>query len=134
MARYVIDALTLLRLVDTGLTMDPGHRLVAPNSIRSDVLQLLLRDVRAGNRTEQNALEIHRRITELKIRLLGDRKSRLTAWRIARENGWDTIRYAEYLAITRLQADALITVDPDLITAAGDSVTIASIDDLRTAG
>ncbi|MQY24178.1 hypothetical protein [Nocardia macrotermitis] len=42
MARYVIDAVTLLHLVDTELPIDPSHQLVAPNSIRSAALQLLL--------------------------------------------------------------------------------------------
>src|SRR5215469_14426954 len=104
MARYVIDAATLLHVVDTGLLIDPGHRLVAPNSIRSDALELLLRDVRSGKRTEAAALETHERLTELKMRLLGDRVSRRTAWRIAREHDWDRLTAAEYLAITRLQA------------------------------
>jgi hypothetical protein len=61
MARYVIDAPTLLHLVDAGLHLDPGHQLVAPNSIRSEALELLLHDVRAGKRTEAAALEAHLR-------------------------------------------------------------------------
>jgi hypothetical protein len=36
--------------------------------------------------------------------------SRATAWRIARDHDWDTLRDAEYLAVTRLQADALPTL------------------------
>ena len=48
------------------------------------------------------------------MRLLADRVSRRTAWRIAREHGWDTLRDAEYLAMTKLQADALVTVDTAL--------------------
>ena len=51
-------------------------------------------------------------MTELKIRTLGDRMSRRTAWNIALERDWHTLRDAEYLAVTKLQADALITVDP----------------------
>jgi hypothetical protein len=51
MARYVIDAPTLLHLVERDLSIDPSHQLVAPNSIRSEALQLLLRDVRRGERT-----------------------------------------------------------------------------------
>ena len=31
MARYVIDAPTLLHLADAGLRVDPGHQLVAPS-------------------------------------------------------------------------------------------------------
>ena len=64
--------------------------------------------------TEEVALQRHERLTELKMRLLGDRVSRRVAWKIAREQGWETIYDAEYLAITRLQADALVTVDPAL--------------------
>jgi predicted nucleic acid-binding protein len=128
MARYVIDAPTLLHLVDAGLAVDPGHRLVAPNSIRSEALELLLRDVRAGRRTEPAALAAHQRMTEIKLRLLGDRMSRQTAWKIARERDWDRLRDAEYLAVTRLQADALVTVDPALAAAARDVVPLAPLD------
>jgi predicted nucleic acid-binding protein len=130
MARYVIDAPTLLHLVDAGLHVDPGHQLVAPNSIRSEALELLLRDVRAGKRTEPAALKAHEQITGTKMRLLGDRVSRLTAWQIARQHDWDTLRDAEYLAVTRLQADALATVDPSLAETARDVVAVAAIDDL----
>jgi predicted nucleic acid-binding protein len=133
-ARYVIDAPTLLHLVDAGLQVDPGHQLVAPNSIRSEALELLLHDVRAGKRTEAAALEAHERMTEIKMRLLGDRVSRRTAWRVARQHDWDTLRDAEYLALTRLQADALVTVDPSLAATARDAVPVAAIDDLLAPG
>ena len=134
MARYTIDAPTLLHLVDAGLTVDPSHQLVAPNSIRSEALELLLRDVRAGTRTEADALAAHERMTEIKLRLLGDRMSRRTAWRIAREHDRDSLRDAEYLAVTRLQADALVTVDPALATVAQDMVPVADVAVLVAAG
>lgn len=127
MARYVIDAVTLLHLVDSNSRIDANHQLVAPNSIRSDVLQLLLRDVRRRARTDVDAVELHERITELKMRLLGDRVSRGTAWRIARQLGLDSIRDAECLAITRLQADAFVTVDSKLATRAKELVPIAPL-------
>lgn len=134
MARYVIDAPTLLHLVDSELSIDPSHQLVAPNSIRSEALQLLLRDVRRGQRTDKAALETHERMTELKMRLLGDRGSRGMAWRIAREHDWATLRDAEYLAIARLQADALVTVDPDLAAKAEGVVPVAPLRTLLTGG
>lgn len=127
MTRYLIDAPTLLHLVDNELRVDPCHQLVAPNSIRSEALQLLLHGVRRGERTDKGALETHERITELKMRLLGDRVSRGMAWRIARQHDWDTLRDAEYLAIARLQADALVTVDPSLAAKAEDIVPIAPV-------
>jgi predicted nucleic acid-binding protein len=133
-ARYVIDAPTLLHLVDAEIHVDPGHQLVAPNSIRSEALELLLYDVRAGKRTETAALEVHERMTEIKMRLLGDRVSRRTAWQLARLHDWNTLRDAEYLAITRLQADALVTVDPSLAATARDVVAVAAIDDLLAPG
>jgi len=132
MARYVIDAPTLLHLVDHELGVDPAHQLVAPNSIRSEALELLLHAVRRGDRTEKDALQKHERMTELKIRALGDRVSRRTAWRIALEQGWDSLRDAEYLAVTRLQADALVTVDPELAATAHGVVPTASLQDLLT--
>jgi len=76
------------------------------------------------------ALQHHERLTELKMRLLGDRVSRRTAWRIAREQGWETTYDAEYLAVTRLQADALVTVDPALATMAKDVVPLARFEAL----
>ena len=124
MARYVIDAPTLLHLVAEGVEISPEHQLVAPNIIRSQALSLLLASVRCGELSEAEALAHHERFTEMKMRLLGDRVSRRTAWRIAQDHGWDTTFDAEYLAVTRLQADALITIDPQLATKAADVVPL----------
>jgi predicted nucleic acid-binding protein len=49
------------------------------------------------------------------------------AWRIARQHDWATLRDAEYLAIARLQADALVTVDADLAAKAADVVPVAPL-------
>jgi len=127
MARYVIDAPTLLHLVAEGVEISPEHQLVAPNIIRSQALSLLLTSVRRGELSEADALAHHERFTEMKMRLLGDRVSRRTAWRIAQDHGWDTTFDAEYLAVTRLQADALITIDPQLATKAADVVPVARL-------
>jgi predicted nucleic acid-binding protein len=129
MTRYVIDAPTLLHLVGDGVHVDPSHQLVAPNGIRSQALQLLLDHVRDGRLTEREAMEHHERLTELKMRLLGDRVSRRTAWTLARELGL-AIGDAEYLAVTRLQADALVTVDPGLARTASGVVELADVEDL----
>jgi predicted nucleic acid-binding protein len=125
MARYVIDAATLVHLVDRDLRPDPAHQLVAPNAIRSEALQLLLDDVVAGSRAEKGALEVHERITELKMRLLGDRVSRGNAWKIARQHDGMSIREAEYLAVTRLQAHALVSIDASLTAKAEGVVPVA---------
>ena len=130
MTRYAIDAPTLLHLVATGVQVSSSHQIVAPNLIRSQALSLLLQAVRRGDLSEDLALQHHERLTELKMRLLGDRVSRRTAWRIAREQGWETTYDAEYLALTKLQADALITVSPELATKAKDLVPLAQLDAL----
>ena len=130
MARYVIDALTLLHIIDNALPLDPSHQIVAPNSIRSEALQLLLADVRRGARTDEAALATHERVTELKMRLLGDRVSRGAAWKLARQNDWDTLHDAEYLAVTKLQADALITTNADLATRAKGIVPLEALEAL----
>lgn len=128
--RYAIDAATVVRIVDSGVRVGQSRQLVAPNSIRSQAMQLLLCDVRAGARTDEAALRTHERLTELKMRLLGDRVSRTLAWRIAREHDWATLTDAEYLAIARLQADALITVDSRLAALADGVVPLAPFDAL----
>jgi predicted nucleic acid-binding protein len=130
MARYVIDAPTLLHIVANDVRVAPGHQIVAPNLIRSQALTLLLEAVRHGDLTEKVALQHHERLTELKMRLLGDRVSRRTAWKIAREQGWGTTYDAEYLAVTKLQADALVTVDPALAAKAESIVSLAPLDAL----
>ena len=134
MARYAIDAPTLVHVVDGDVPVHPDHQLVASRSVRSDALQLLLRDVSVGNRSDAEALACHEKLTELKLRLLGDRVSRRTAWRIARDQGWDVFRDAESVAIATLQADALVTVDRDLATRAAALVQIASVEVLSTGG
>jgi predicted nucleic acid-binding protein len=133
MTRYVIDAPTLLHLVAEDLQVNPRHQLVAPNLIRSQALSLLFEAVRRGDLTEAEALQHHERLTELKMRLLGDRVSRRTAWKIAREQGWETTYDAEYLAVAKLQADALVTVDSALARKAKDVVPVAEVEAL-TAG
>jgi predicted nucleic acid-binding protein len=130
MARYVLDPPTLLHIVSLGIAIHPDHQLVAPNSVRSEALALLYAEVRQGEMSDAEALQLHERLTEVKMRLLGDRVSRRTAWRIAREQGWDTIGEAEYLAVTRLQADALVTIDDSLARRAHGIVPLAPLEAL----
>ena len=130
MTRFAIDPPTLLRLVEEDFEVDPKHQLVAPNSIRSQALDLLLARVQSGEMSESSAIALHERMTELKMRLLGDRVSRRTAWQIALVNGWTTIQDADYLAVTKLQADALITLSPELARKAEGIVPLGRFEDL----
>lgn len=134
MTRYAIDARTLLHLVDAEVCVHSSHQLVAPNSIRSEALQLLLQDVTAGRRSDAEALACHDKMTEVKIRLLGDRVSRRTAWRIARDQQWESLRDAEYFAMATLQADKFVTVDRGMAARAEKLVSIAPVEDLSSIG
>lgn len=120
----------MLHLVANDLELDPAHQLGAPNHFRCQALSVLLATVASGDMTERTALEHHERLTEVKMRLLGDRVSRRTAWRLAREHGWDSTLDAEYIAVCKLQADALISVDPAMVAKAGSIVPLAELVDL----
>ena len=132
MTRYVIDAPTLLHLVSEGIAVDPAHQLVAPALVRSQALSLLLAAVRRGEISEDVALERLERLTQIRMRLLNDRVSRRTAWRIARERGWESTFDAEYLAVATLQADALVTVDHAMEARAAPIVATAPLSALTS--
>lgn len=121
-----------MRLVAENIQVNPEHQLVAPSVIRSDALSLLFEAVHRGEMSEATALERHERLTGLKMRLLGDRVSRRTAWTIASKQGWVTTRLAEYIAVTTLQADALIPTDPELMARATGLVPLAPFEALAT--
>jgi predicted nucleic acid-binding protein len=127
MTRYAIDAPTLLHIVTEEVAINPEHQLVAPHAIRSQALTLLLGQVRRGELTEQEAGVLHTRLTELKIRVLGDRVSRATSFKIANEQHWETTFDAEYFAVTRLQADAFVTIDPEMAAKAEGIVPLAPV-------
>ena len=75
-------------------------------------------------------MERHEALTGIKVRLLGDRVSRRVAWQIAREHDLASTTDAEYLAVTRLQADAYATVDEAARARADGVVPVATIDQL----
>ena len=52
------------------------------------------------------------------------------AWDVAAELGWPDTFVAEYVALTKLQADALVTRDPALAKAASKVIAVATMDDL----
>jgi predicted nucleic acid-binding protein len=66
----------------------------------------------------------------MKIRLLGDAVLRRRAWEVADQLGWAGTYDAEYVALTQLQADALVTMNPDLARSVERIVRIAPIEAL----
>lgn len=61
----------------------------------------------------------------MRIRLLGDRVSRATAWKLASQFDWDDTANAEYVAVAQLQADALVTGNAELARAVAGVVEVA---------
>lgn len=125
MTRYGIDALVAIRLAEAGSGAQEGDQLVAPAVLRSDALRILYAQVRAGDREERDALELIRTIAGTPMRVLGDKVSMRTAWRIAAQLGLEDPVPAAYLAVTTLQADALVALDPALLRLADGVVPIA---------
>jgi predicted nucleic acid-binding protein len=120
--RFVVDAGAVIEIVRRELRVAPEHELLAPTLVRSQVLSRL---------HEAGARELVPRVNALKMRLLGDAVLRRVAWEIADELGWAETYDAEYLALTKLQADAFITTDTTLARKAKGVVPLASLDDLR---
>lgn len=133
MTRFGIDALTAVRLAREGITVHDAHQLMAPNLLRSQALSLIYREVRRGELPPDDARTMLDRLTTMRIRLLGDRVSRATAWKVAEQLGWDDTANAEYVAVAQLQADAFVTLDADLARAVEGVVTIAPFEALLRA-
>jgi predicted nucleic acid-binding protein len=131
--RFVVDCGVVLRLASEGIDVGAEHELFAPTLLRSQTLSALHEAVHAGELTEDVAVERLARIQALPIRLLGDAVLRRNAWRLADQLGWASTYDAEYVALTKLQADALVTLDAELAHQVQGIVPTASIDALRTA-
>jgi len=131
MTRFAIDAPTAVRLARENVTVPAEHQLVAPTLLRSEVLSMLYRDVRRGELDPQEARALLDRVTTTRMRLLGDRVSRATAWRIADQLDWADTTRAEYVAVAQLQADFFVTADDELATVVADLVALAPFDALR---
>ena len=80
--------------------------------------------------SEAEGLDRVTRINSLKVRFLGDQALQRQAWKVADRLGWDTTYEAEYVALTALQADALVTSDPELARAVSGLVKTATVDAL----
>lgn len=113
MTAYVIDASAAIELAEAGYVPASGDTLAAPTLLRSEVLATLHRDVTAGARPERSARALIAAVDRLPVRLLGDRVLRKTAWRLAGELGWPDTFAAEYVALTVLHGDALVTDLPE---------------------
>jgi indolepyruvate ferredoxin oxidoreductase alpha subunit len=133
MTRFVIDCNTLLRVAAGEIEVASEHQLVAPTLVRSQALSALYQAARRGEISVVEGRERVRRINSMKVRFLGDKVLQAQAWKVADHLGWETTYDAEYVALTQLQADALVTSDEELARAASTLVETATIDALGTA-
>jgi hypothetical protein len=130
MTRYVIAPDVALYLAEHAAVIPEPHHLVAPTLLRSQVLALLFVAVQRGELDRKQAERRLDYLRALRIRLLGDRVLQSVAWKVAEQLGWQDTFVAEYLALTRLQADAFVTLDATLATTARRIVAVAAIGEL----
>ena len=114
MTRFVVDCDVVLHLASEGIEVPAEHELLAPTILRSQTLSELHEAVYSGEITPDVALD----------RLAphpGDadpppRRRRAPAAGLGRRRalGWAETYDAEYVALTQLQADALVTLDAEL--------------------
>ncbi len=131
MSRFVVDASAVLCLASAEIEVPAEHALLAPTLLRSQTLSALHEAVARGEISAEVARDRLARIGRMPIRLLGDAVLRRRAWDLADRLGWASTYDAEYVALTQLQADALVTLDTELARSVEGIVATASIDALR---
>jgi indolepyruvate ferredoxin oxidoreductase alpha subunit len=129
--RFVVDCETLLRIVAGEIEVAPQHKVLAPTLVRSQALAALYAAARRGEISAAEGIARVRRVNSLSVRFLGDKVLQQQAWHVADELGWDTTYDAEYVALTKLQADAFVTSDHDLARAVSGLVETVTIEALR---
>jgi predicted nucleic acid-binding protein len=131
MTRFVVDSSAVLHLAAEGVEVSDEHELLAPTLLRSQTLSALHEAVHRGEIPSDVARDRLERVWRIRIRLLGDAVLRRRAWEVADQLGWASTYDAEYVALTLLQADALVTLDTELARSVEGIVETASIDALR---
>jgi predicted nucleic acid-binding protein len=130
MTRYVIGPEVAIQLAGDEAVIPDGHHMLAPRLLRSQMLSLLCQAVHRGEMTKEDAERRLDYVNGMRIRLLEDHVLQNVAWKVADQLGWSDTFDAEYVALTQLQADALITLDRQLAHAVKDLVTVAPIEAL----
>ena len=129
--RFVVDCGVVLHLASERIEVSAEHELLAPTLLRSQTLSALHEAVHKGELPADVAFDRLARIQAMPIRLLGDAVLRRNAWKYADQLGWAKTYDAEYVALTKLQADAYVTLDADLARRLDGVVPTATIDALR---
>ena len=119
-----------IRLAHDQAVIGNEHQILAPTLLRSQMLSLLHQAVHRGEMTKKDAERRLDHVRGLRIRLLGDRVLQSVAWQVADQLRWPDTFAAEYVALTQLQADALITLDGKLADAVNGLVPVAPFEAL----
>ena len=130
MTRYVIGPDVAIHLAGEEAVIPDGHHMPAPALLRSQMLSLLYQAVHRGEMAKEDA---GRRLfykQGMRIRLHEDHLLQNAPWQVADRLGWPDTFDAEYVALTQLEADALITLDRQLADAAKNLVAVAPIEAL----
>jgi predicted nucleic acid-binding protein len=130
MTRFVIEPSVVLTLAQQEATVPREHKLYAPTLLRSQVLAELFVRVQRGKISKKQAGLQLDYLRGLQVRFFGDRVLQRVAWDMALDLDRKDTFVAEYLALTKLQADALVTTDASLAAAASKVIAVATIDDL----
>ena len=131
MTRFVVDCGAVLHLASEEVEVSAEHELLAPTLLRSQTLSALHEAVQRDEVSADAALERLNRIWAMPIRLLGDAVLRRNAWKIAERLGWAETYDAEYVALTKLQGDAFVTLDEELARRVEGVVPTAPIEALQ---
>ena len=132
MTRFVIGPDVAMQLARDHTAIGADHQLLAPTLLRSQLLSRLYQAVGRGELTKSDADQQLDYVRGLRLRLLGDRVLQRVAWRLADQLGWPDTFDAEYVALTQLQADALVTLDPRLGRAVEQLVTVVPLEALTS--
>jgi predicted nucleic acid-binding protein len=124
--RFVVDCETLLRIARGEIKVASEHKLFAPTLVRSQALASLYEASRRGEISAKDGLGLVWRLNALKVRFLGDRALQSQAWKVAEKLGWETTYAAEFVALTQLQGDALVTSDQKLATVLAGFVEVVA--------
>ena len=130
LTRFVVDPGALMRILSEGTAVADEHELLAPTLVRSQLLSLYHEAVHRGDLDAAEARARLALFNKMKLRLLGDAVLRRRAWELADRLGWAETYDAEYLALTQLQGDALVTMNDKLVRTG--VVPIATIADLES--
>ena len=128
MTRYVIGPDIAIHLAGEEAVIPDGHHMLAPAILRSQMLYSSIGSTRDKSPRRMPSTPVLP--ARDAVRLLEKPLLQNAAWNVADQLGWPDTFDAEYVALTQLQADALIMLHRQPADAVKDLVTVAPIEAL----